>query len=662
MLAAARRDLSFNNISWVWNGAFVGLSTVSTLDLTGNPSSLCIAAGALAPLFWLTTFGVPSPWPCTATCPATAFEAPGLKLSVCQWTPPPQPCAYIPAGCSCSGSTLISCAGFTGGATLELGGNGITSIASAAFAGMPYISTLAMAFNALSTLSSGSFVGLPSLTSLDLSHNAIYSVAHGAFGGLLSVAFLDMEDNRLTSIRAGMLSGLPALTTLLLGWNQILALPSASFSAVPLLTHLDASFNNVTSIAAAAFFGLSSVETLDLYGNPATLCITAGALAPLIKLTTFGVPSPWPCTASCPATAFQGQPVCETPPAPPVPCAYVPAGCHCSGSTLTSCAGYTGGATLELGGNGITAIESGAFAGLADVTTLALGFNALSTLSSGSFVGLASLNSLDLSFNAISSIAHGAYGGLGAVTFLDVSDNRLMSISSGMLSGLPALTTLLLSGNNITSVSSDAFLGLSGVTTLDLSANPGALCLAAGALSPLRALTAFTVPSPWPCSAACPATSIDGQAVCESSSGPSGPTPSPGPPTPPPAADSGGAASPRTLGIWLGSFGGGLVCVVGAAVACKMRRMKKTTRTAAAGGAGARAQQAAPGRTRAISVEMISPLSVVDVSPSAVPARPPSATMATAAPVRSVYCGRCGAAASDPTEDFCRACGKHFVK
>ena len=51
-------------------------------------------------------------------------------------------------------------------------------------------------------------------------------------------------------------------------------------------------------------------------------------------------------------------------------CGSLPDGCNCTGSTLTSCSGYTGGATLNLQGAGITAIGMGAFSGLSDVTRL----------------------------------------------------------------------------------------------------------------------------------------------------------------------------------------------------------------------------------------------------------------------------------------------------
>ena len=50
--------------------------------------------------------------------------------------------------------------------------------------------------------------------------------------------------------------------------------------------------------------------------------------------------------------------------------AALPTGCTMTGTELTSCTGFTGGATLDLRSLGITSVAPGAFAGLTSVTLL----------------------------------------------------------------------------------------------------------------------------------------------------------------------------------------------------------------------------------------------------------------------------------------------------
>jgi hypothetical protein len=50
--------------------------------------------------------------------------------------------------------------------------------------------------------------------------------------------------------------------------------------------------------------------------------------------------------------------------------AALPAGCTANAGTLTSCTAFAGGATLSLSSQSLTAVQSGAFAGLSSVTTL----------------------------------------------------------------------------------------------------------------------------------------------------------------------------------------------------------------------------------------------------------------------------------------------------
>ena len=147
----------------------------------------------------------------------------------------------------------------------------------------------------------------------------------------------------------------------------------------------------LTSISGTAFYGLSNLTSLDLSVSCCTsnLCLGAGALAPLSALNTLSLPSRWTCTAGCPATNWRGSTVCES----PRECSNLPTGCTCTGSTLTSCSGFTG--VLFLANVGITSIASGAFSNsLSSVYYLDLSSNVITSISPHAFSGLPYLYTL----------------------------------------------------------------------------------------------------------------------------------------------------------------------------------------------------------------------------------------------------------------------------
>ena len=98
-------------------------------------------------------------------------------------------------------------------------------------------------------------------------------------------------------------------------------------------------------------------------------------------------------------------------------CSNLPAGCTCSGSILTSCAGFTGG-MLSLDNVGITAIAHGAFNGLSSVTYLSLSHNSLTALPLSTFAGLPALGTLYVRNNNIGYIVNGSFHDLSSVTYL----------------------------------------------------------------------------------------------------------------------------------------------------------------------------------------------------------------------------------------------------
>ena len=135
------------------------------------------------------------------------------------------------------------------------------------------------------------------------------------------------------------------------------------------------------------------------------------------------------------------------------------------------------GGTLDLSGQGITALQVGDFAGLGSLPALDLSGNTLSTLADDVFDSLDALVVLDLSGNAFTGVPEAALAGVSGLETLDLSGNGL----SGALSGQPfaahgMLRRLLLQDNQLTMVAADALTLTGGarmamLEVLDLSSN-----------------------------------------------------------------------------------------------------------------------------------------------------------------------------------------------
>ncbi len=127
--------------------------------------------------------------------------------------------------------------------------------------------------------------------------------------------------------------------------------------------------------------------------------------------------------------------------------------------------------TLELWGNQISSIESGAFSGLTNLESLRLNGNSISSIESGDFSGLASLTYLGLDDNQISSIESDDFNDLPNLAGLDLYGNQISSIEADDFSGLTNLRSLHLRNNQISSIEADAFSGMPNLEYLSVSYN-----------------------------------------------------------------------------------------------------------------------------------------------------------------------------------------------
>ena len=127
-----------------------------------------------------------------------------------------------------------------------------------------------------------------------------------------------------------------------------------------------------------------------------------------------------------------------------------------SQSTATDeCTSITDLATITdfgifLTNRGITALQSGDFAGLSGLTSLQINDNRLTTLPPDIFDGLTALTTLRLNVNRLETLPVGIFSDLSALDRLSLQANRLTSLDANLFDGLNALTQLFLRNNPFT--------------------------------------------------------------------------------------------------------------------------------------------------------------------------------------------------------------------
>lgn len=170
------------------------------------------------------------------------------------------------------------------------------------------------------------------------------------------------------------------------------------------------------------------------------------------------------------AVAVLAAVLCATRPAPAA-ANTLPVGCVQTGSTLTSCTGFTG-SDLDLRSLGLTAIEATAFTSMSGLVTLRLGQNALTELPAGVFDDLQQLYSLDLQSNSLTALPANMLPGFTSLSILNLKSNSISSLpDADIFQDLGTLTTLTLSHNSLTELPSGVFRNLGSVTQLFLEDN-----------------------------------------------------------------------------------------------------------------------------------------------------------------------------------------------
>ncbi|KAF7705290.1 chondroadherin-like b [Silurus meridionalis] len=126
---------------------------------------------------------------------------------------------------------------------------------------------------------------------------------------------------------------------------------------------------------------------------------------------------------------------------------------------------------LTLQRTGIRKIQEGAFRTLGRLVFLNLAYNDIDILYQESFDGLSSLKQLRIDHNRIEEIQPGAFSQMGFLIQLSVTHNQLVYIPNMAFQGLQNIKWLRLSHNALNYIDIEAFAGLFTLTRLSLDNN-----------------------------------------------------------------------------------------------------------------------------------------------------------------------------------------------
>lgn len=239
--------LNHNKIGQISNKTFIGLTSLTVLNLRGN---------LLAELEWETFSPMPK------------IE----ELNLGQ-----------------NRISRIDANAFEGMVNLRvlyLDDNTLTTVpAETTFKAMPSLAELYLGTNSFITIPDGAFSGLKGLTRLDLKGAGLHNISSEALVGLEGVRFLDLSDNRMQEIPTGVLSQLERLEVLSLGQNDFEIINDGAFAGLKNLRRLEITgAQRLRRVNNGAFSSNTNLEYLNLSSNKMLAEIQEGAFSGLPHL------------------------------------------------------------------------------------------------------------------------------------------------------------------------------------------------------------------------------------------------------------------------------------------------------------------------------------------------------------------------------------------
>jgi hypothetical protein len=121
--------------------------------------------------------------------------------------------------------------------------------------------------------------------------------------------------------------------------------------------------------------------------------------------------------------------------------------------------------------NGLSRIQSGAFADGANLQWIMINHNPLTTIQANAFVGANSMRTLDLRNNQIERISVFAFNGLSSLRDLMLENNRIFQIQGNLFKPLTNIELIYLSNNQIESIEGRTFANNRQLRHIDITRN-----------------------------------------------------------------------------------------------------------------------------------------------------------------------------------------------
>ncbi|XP_037316253.2 leucine-rich repeat and transmembrane domain-containing protein 2 [Pungitius pungitius] len=164
-------------------------------------------------------------------------------------------------------SCLPSCRCGPGGAAVDCGGRGLSSLPPLHLLA-PGSRSLLLANNKLAALGASAFANLSSLEELDLSNNYLDNLPAGLFRDMSNLTRLTLHNNSLTVMDRDLFQGLGGLQSLDLSLNGLSSVPLGLLDELQSLRWLSLAGNRLHGLERAAFEPLAILQHLELGHNP----------------------------------------------------------------------------------------------------------------------------------------------------------------------------------------------------------------------------------------------------------------------------------------------------------------------------------------------------------------------------------------------------------
>ncbi|XP_038211605.1 slit homolog 3 protein-like [Zerene cesonia] len=311
-----------------------------------------------------------------------------------------------------------------------------------AFYGLKSLPVLEISYSSLNIIQNNSFNGMFNLHTLNISHGAITEITYNALINTDNINVLDLSFNMLKYFDLNT-TALVKLRDLYLHHNLISSISHNTFAGMPLLTRINLSFNYIKQLQDIVFLRCKDISYLDIsYNREIVFNISLiENLHFLENIVLSGI------TKDLLIDNIANSHLIEL---------------HISNSSITHITSlginnFQFLKILDLSHNKITFIDAGAFNKLYYLYALDLSFNRLKSLPIDLFKENINLNVLNISHNQLATPGYGAFHGLTSLETLDLSHNEIQDLKTERFYDIPNLRILIVDFNNISKISFEEF-------------------------------------------------------------------------------------------------------------------------------------------------------------------------------------------------------------